>query len=71
MKIIKDNLASPVRSSAALERKKFVSVLDIYLWSYLCTFVQFILKYSKEEYVRKKIEKKRELTKDDCWSNLF
>ena len=71
MEIIKDNLASPVRSSAALERKKFVSVLDIYLSSYLCTFVQFILKYSKEEYVRKKIEKKRKLTKDNCWSNLF
>ena len=28
MRIIKDNLASPVRSSAALERKKFVSFED-------------------------------------------
>ena len=42
------NLASPVRSSAALERKKFVSLLlDIYLWCYCCylyTFGNFVSK---------------------------
>ena len=48
MTIIKDNLASPVRSSAALERKKFVSLLDIHLWCYLCTFGNFTLTFSKE-----------------------